>query len=73
MTGSAVTFLSEVRAARSGGRGPDVRLETAGRYVRLAEEAIALACAAEDDNRRCAIWGIAETWLSLAEAELAGR
>lgn len=66
-----VEFLEVARRARTPvPAGPAARCAAAG-YLRRAEDALALLPQLSDLDDRAAVCTITETWLSLAEAQMA--
>lgn len=68
-----VEFLDTARRARSPAPSPAAQTRAAAVYVRRAEEALALLPQLNKLSDRAAVCQITETWLALAEAELARR
>lgn len=68
-----VESLDTARRARSPAPSPAAHARAAARYVRCAEEALALLSSLSRAGDRAAVCRITETWLALAESELARR
>lgn len=66
-----VEFLEVARRARTPAPSLPPHAYAAAGYVRRAEEALTLLSHLEDLGDRNAVCQITETWLALAEAELA--
>ncbi|WP_309089725.1 hypothetical protein [Phenylobacterium sp.] len=66
-----VEFLEVARRARTPAPVLATHAFAAAGYVRRAEEALTLLSHLQDLGERAAICRITETWLTLAEAELA--
>lgn len=66
-----VEFLEVARRARTPAPGLAIHACAAAGYVRRAEEALTLLAHLQDLAERAAVCRITETWLALAEAELA--
>lgn len=68
-----VEFLEVARRARTPTPVHAAALGAAARYLRRAEDALALLPQLSDLDDRAAVCSITETWLSLAEAQLANE
>jgi len=66
-----VEFLEVARRARTPAPVLAIHALAAAGYLRRAEEALTLLSSLQDLGERAAVCRITETWLTLAEAELA--
>jgi hypothetical protein len=67
----AAVRRGRLAAASAAEPADPARAAAAGDYVRRAEESLVLMRGLDEPGDKAAVQGIAETWLALAEAELA--